>query len=365
MKVAIITHPLRHNYGGILQNYALQQVLKGMGHDVTTLEITKTDGLTLKTRLSMALRRMFYKCVDKNGRFLHIWSGLTSEQKLSANTWRFIGNNISVRRINGYPNESEYEAYVVGSDQVWRPRYFDTDIAYLAFTKDFQSVKRLAYAASFGTDQWEYSSELTEKCKLLVRRFNAVSVREESGVRLCKDNLKIDATHVLDPTMLLGKDEYLNSLGISAASCSKGIFYYFLDDNKNKKALVNKMQKTKGCECFTVNSRVEDVNAPLQDRIQPPIEDWIRAFEESSFVITDSFHGSVFSMIFNKPFIVVGNEDRGLSRFDSILSLFNQQFRLITEKDIEHLDMSVFSKAPNIEIEAMRINSFDFLKKNL
>lgn len=365
MKIAIITLPLRHNYGGILQNYALQRVLCQMGHDVTTLEITKTEGLDIKAKIVLFIRNVFYKCVDKKGRFLHIWSGLTTEQKLSANTWKFIANHINVRRINGYPNETEYDAYVVGSDQVWRPKYFDTDISFLAFAKNFKNVKRIAYAASFGTDKWEYNVDLTNKCSQLAAEYNAVSVREKSGIALCKDHLLVDAEHVLDPTLLLSKEDYISDLAIVPVTNKKGVFYYFLDENEAKRELVNKITEPNGCNSYTVNSKVENPDADLHDRIQPPIEDWIRAFVESSFVVTDSFHGTVFSMIFNKPFIVIGNENRGLSRFKSILGIFDQDFRLITESDSENLDLSIYLETPNVNLKKMRLFSIDYLKKNL
>ena len=357
--------PLRHNYGGILQNYALQRVLKEMGHDVTTLEITKTEGLPLKARIILIFRNLFYRCVDNNGRFLHILSSLTSEQKLSQNTWPFICNYINIKRINGYPKEDEYDAYVVGSDQVWRPKYFDTDIAFLAFTKNYKKTRRLAYAVSFGTDCWEYSDALSVKCSHLAAKFDAVSVREKMGIKLCKDHLHVDAIHVLDPTMLLSKNDYLQGLGIKTSYSGKELFYYFLDENENKRALVERISNCKRWKSYTVNSRVEDSNVPLNERIQPPIEDWIQAFETSSFIVTDSFHGSVFSLLFNKPFIVIGNTERGLSRFTSLMGLFNQEYRVVTENDLNDLELDTYMKQPNVDLNDKRLKSIAFIKKNL
>ncbi len=83
---------------------------------------------------------------------------------------------------------------------------------------------------------------------------------------------------------------------------------------------------------FRVNSRVEDINAPLAERVQPPVEQWLRGFIDSRFVITDSFHACVFSIIFNKPFIAVTNRGRGVSRFRSLLSMFGLESRLLDEE---------------------------------
>lgn len=364
MKIAIVTQPLRHNYGGILQNYALQQVLKGMGHDVETLEIL--PGTTSwKGKLKAFSKKIFFSIVDEKGRFLHLFTGLSSEQILGKNTRNFIRKHIKLKQALSLPKEGEYDAYIVGSDQVWRPMYSDLNLAFLGFTNGWANVKRIAYAASFGTDEWEYNEEQTRVCKKLAGLFDAVSVREKSGLRLCEDYLNVKAKHVLDPTLLHDREFYEKSLKLNDIPCKKrGVFYYFLDNNNKKEQLVNRIAKEYNCDSYTVNSRVEDACAPIEERVQPPIEEWLRGFRDAEFVVTDSFHGSVFSMVFNKPFAVVINTKRGRARFDSLLNLFGQQYRVIDGRFDNFIDKTIRS-SPDVNFKSCREYSMSFLEKYL
>ena len=112
---------------------------------------------------------------------------------------------------------------------------------------------------------------------------------------------------------------------------------YILDETPAKTALIAALAEAEGLVPFRVNSRVEDINAPLEERIQPPVEQWLRGFADAEYVITDSFHACVFSIIFNKPFFAVGNQGRGLSRFKSLLTMFGLQDRLLCAADAADL----------------------------
>ncbi len=301
---------------------------------------------------------------DKNGRFFHLVKIRFSEDVLSQNTSQFIKKYIDTKPLSTV-SSGEYEALIVGSDQVWRPAYSNLDEAYLGFAKEWVGIKRIAYAASFGSDEWEYNKEETEQCRKLIKLFDAISVREKTGISLCKEYLKVDAFHVLDPTMLLTKEDYINNLSIKDVTVSKGdLFFYFLDPSEDKYNTLDKIAKITGLSPFTVNSKVEDITATLQERIQPPVEEWIRGFYDAKFVLTDSFHGCVFSMIFDKPFVVIANNKRGRSRFDSLLEIFDQQFRLIEDvKDVKIVP-ALFNK-PNINLENKKSLSLSFLSNAL
>ena len=224
----------------------------------------------------------------------------------------------------------DFDAIVVGSDQVWRPKYFGKiEDAYLQFAKDW-NIKRIAYAASFGTAEWEYTENQTEICKDLIKKFDAVSVREDSGKDMCKKYLDVDAEHLLDPTMLLEKEDYIRIFANSGTPQSPGtLMCYILDETPEKQSLINKISREKDLIPFRVNSKVENCTAPLAERIQPPVEQWIRGFYDAEFVVTDSFHACVFSILFNKPFIAISNKGRGESRFQSLLKLFDLDNRII------------------------------------
>lgn len=370
MKIGILTLPLHTNYGGILQAYALQTILERMGHEAIVLG--KKNHAQLPPLWKMPLsysKRLIKKFIlgEKSIRIFHEQWYNKTYPIVSQYTQKFIDKYINYVTPGDLSslNPNDFDAIVVGSDQIWRPIYYrKIENAFLAFAEEWK-IKRIAYAASFGTDQWEYTSDQTEKCKNLVKKFDAVSVRESSAVNLCKEHFGINALHVLDPTMLLNKNDYISLFEASQTPKSPGnLLVYILDETHEKAELVDKIAKEKGLIPFMVNSLVDNQYAPLEKRIQPPIENWLRGFYDAEFVITDSFHGCVFSIIFGKPFIAYGNIKRGLSRFNSLLKMFSLEDRLTTSNNINQLndiDWNLIEK----KLNDLRIESFDFLKNNL
>ncbi|WP_250704042.1 polysaccharide pyruvyl transferase family protein [Bacteroides fragilis] len=334
MKIGIITQPLRTNYGGLLQAYALQTVLERMGHQVSILDVPYKKRLFLWKMPLVLAKRLILKYLL--GRKLVVFAEFIYNKQIftvSQYTRLFISkylHRIEISNFNKLDN-ANFDALVVGSDQVWRPRYND-DIykCFLDFAQSWR-VKRLSYAASFGTDQWEFTLKQTMECARLASLFDVITVREDSGVKLCSDYLGVSASHVLDPTLLLDREDYDRL--VSAISIQKSVgnmMSYVLDSSPEVTALVQKVAKQKHLILFNAISRVEDLSAPMGERIQLPVEQWLRGFQDASFVITDSFHACVFSIIYNIPFVVLGNFKRGQSRFHSLLKQFGLEDRLVS-----------------------------------
>ena len=283
-------------------------------------------------------------------------------------TDKFIDKYIKRRIVNNYTDvhENDFDAIIVGSDQIWRPKYFpNIETAYLDFTEGW-NIKRVAYAASFGTDNWEYTPKQTKICRRLLQSFDAVSVRENSGIDLCRNHFNIQATHVLDPTMLLDPEDYIKLIEVADTPKSPGtLLNYILDETPEKTALIEKIAKDKGLVPFRVNSKVENINAPLKERIQPPVEQWLRGFYDAEFIVTDSFHACVFSILFNKPFLVVGNQKRGMSRFTSLLSSFGLEDRLINDNTSNNVITDILWRDVTDLLEQKRKRSHDFLQTKL
>lgn len=366
MKIGILTIPLHTNYGGILQVYALQTVLKRLGHEVIVID--KSPYKYLKTfrkpfayTKRFVMKFMFKKDIRIRSEEYHNEIYSVVSQYIQP----FIDNNIQRVEIDDLKilKEKDFDAIVVGSDQIWRPKYYPkVENAYLDFTEKW-NIKRITYAASFGTDKWEYSKKQTKRCGKLLKKFDAVSVREDSAIKLCNDYYDVNATQMLDPTMLLEVKDYIEIFEKSNVPKSKGtLLDYILDETDEIRSLIDKIAKRKGLIPFKVNSMVEDVNAPLEERIQPPVDQWLRGFYDAEFVVTDSFHACVFSILFNKPFIVVGNMERGLARFESFLKMFELEDRMIT--DLTNFDVSQM-KSFKVEISEKRKEAIYFLKKNL
>lgn len=346
MKIGILTLPLNSNYGGVLQAYALQTVLKRMGHDVLEVELKKNLRWQYPPLWKMPLsfgKRFLFKYIvrRKNQKILLERYERKIYPLLVHDILEFISKYIKQFKVDKFIDcKGKFDAFVCGSDQIWRYKYyplFEGDIAnvYLKFLGD-DSCKRIAYAASFGTDNWEYPAKETAECKNWIQKFDTVSVRENTGVKLCSTYYDIKAKHVLDPTMLLSKEDYVALIEKSDVPKSKGnLFCYILDNTDEKMNVVKNIEKQRHLSSFFMNGDCGNWTEDLEKRIQPPVESWLRAFYDSEFIVTDSFHACVFSILFHKQFLVIGNKERGLARIYSLLSMFGLEDRLTSDTGLD------------------------------
>lgn len=342
MKVAIVTLPLHTNYGGLLQAYALKSCLESFGHDVTVLDLQEKMPVPKGMRALVKYAGRAFKRLVKGKNGPEVFRELRYRREfptLSAATEEFVRKYIEPRVISSYSDvkEGEYDAFVVGSDQVWRPRFFNKiEDAFLAFTKDWD-VRRVAYAASFGTDQLEYEFIQLEECARLLDRFDGVSVREDSAVGMCEEGFDYEgAFHVLDPVMLPDTDVYMDMLSEVKEHPAKGrIVTYILDPSAEKDNVVSFIKRVSGLEVHDVSVNPYASDKPLAERVVPPLEGWLAAFHDADFVVTDSFHGCVLSIMMRKRFVAVGNSRRGMARLSSLLNIFGLDMRLVHGIDPE------------------------------
>jgi polysaccharide pyruvyl transferase WcaK-like protein len=371
MKIAILTQPLHNNYGGNLQNFALQKVLKDLGHEPITIDRHSPISLRTKLRLGYFKRLLLHYLKGEpkpsfNAYFISKKQQADIRQEIS----RFIDTHItktprlySDKAVQAIFKENNFEAVIVGSDQCWRPMYSPNIYTYyLDFLKDNKEIKKLAYAASFGTDQWEYTEEQTVRCKKLIQQFDLVTVREKAAVNLVTEKLNKDAEFVLDPTLLLSKEDYIELFVGKNLPDNKGIYTYILDDSDWKTQVVETAKETLGLPQFSNQHNKHTVN---NEKI-PSIESWIKGFADADFVVTDSFHGTVFSIIFNKPFISLVNVSRGASRFESILGEFDLMQRLASDFDQQYIEAlieeAIAYDGVNQKLDALRSHSKEVLK---
>ena len=375
MKIAIITLPLHVNYGGLLQAYALKSVLEGMDNEVTVLDPKDKMPLPLWWKApAIYLKRALLNLVNK-GKGPEVFRELRARRDfpvISANTGRFVAEYINPRVIKDYDEiEEEFDAFVVGSDQVWRPRYFGKiENAFLDFTSEWD-VLRISYAASFGTDELEYEYAGLEECSRLLQRFDAVSVREDSAVKICDEWFSYKgAVQVLDPVMLLSAQTYLDMAAKDPFKPAEGkIITYMLDKHNNTGNISEFVSKVTGNSIYDISVNPGNPAIPVQDRVVPPVERWIASIANSSFVITDSFHVCVLSILFHKPFLVIANSVRGLPRISSLLRLFGLESRLVQGIDPEDDGQGWLLEMDweNVEkvLEEQRNLSFEFLKRSI
>lgn len=365
MKIGVLTLSLHTNYGGILQAYALQKVLQDMGHDVVLLDSYPQCPTLNPFPLQQLfyLKRLLIKVVAP-----HKAIPLFYEKEAMARYWKKEHIRQFYRQhVRHVPfgadvtlEPNDFDALIVGSDQVWRPMYSPNILdAYLSFAQEWPHVKRIAYAASFGTAAWEYSEEQTSECCRLAQMFDAVSVREESAVTLCKEHLGVNASWVLDPTLLVDTRHYMEHIAKADAEYpSPMCFGYILDASDEKEAIFNHIATTQGLQMSSFQNVDDSDNGAA-----PSVESWLKAFHDAEFVFTDSFHGCVFSIIFNKPFVVYGNVNRGMARFQSLLSMFGLENRLVsTPNEAANVVCQLIDwDTVNNRLSELRIQSLEFL----
>ncbi|MGQ7262230.1 polysaccharide pyruvyl transferase family protein [Vreelandella sp. V005] len=375
MKITILTQPLGHNYGGLLQAYALQCYLKSIGCDVETLD-RRSPGNTstpIKTQLINVMRLLAgrIKSIPTTKKQLLVLKNLAEfrDQRLT-----MTKTVTSEEEIRDYARNQNIDAFIVGSDQVWRPRYSPSILNfYLDFLDDVSSpAKRISYAASFGVDVWEYQDDVTKRCKTLIKKFDAVSVREQSAMELCKSKLDTNAEWVVDPTLLLEVADYQALIDTCEINHNKDcIISYVLDSGADKRSIANIVSNSVNKKVVSIKPenkisqfRSKDINRC----VYPKVEKWLQSIKDSSFVVTDSFHGTVFAIFFNRPFIAIGNSRRGMARFESLLSHFGLVNRLVensnevTQELIKQkIDWATVNKIREQQAEVGRA----FIQKNL
>ena len=346
MRIALLNLPIDNNYGGNLQRYALIKVLQDMGHDVEHVQLKSTDkhSWTIPFRI---LKRTFVRIFNHNQEIFIERNRKKKIAEILPFYKQYIPHSSEEYDENNIHELCHYDAYIVGSDQVWRKKISKNNLPllFLNFISD-RNIVKLAYSVSFGCDVNELNKSEINLLGELYSRFTAVSVREFSGIDLIKSyGWELPKPiQLLDPTFLLSIDNYKCIIDNNRTSKSKGeLFCYLLDPSSEKYDKVRQISSSKGFVPFFCT---------LNDRIS--IEQWLKSFYDAKYVITDSYHGMVFSIIFNKPFYLFRNEKRGNSRFDTLFNLFKI-------KDTENIDWKIV----NGVIAYKRSCSIAFLSSNL
>lgn len=351
MKIGILTLPLHTNYGGILQAYALQTVLERMGHEVEIIKWEKKifTGFPFYKRPFIYAKRLL-KHEELYREYREQQESCIVYEHLQESIDRMI--HFSTQMIHNkmmlveYCNKTQFDAIVVGSDQVWRKSYetksfFEKFLPSNKFPNldtyflDFVSLldrrpQLLAYAASFGVEYEELDKSEVEHYGNLAKRFDIISVREQQAVNMIQNAYKWreDISWVLDPTMLLSADDYKCLYSQAAIKPEKPyLLYYVLDSTLEKTSLMHLLARELSLNVISVSPNSQSGN--IRERVLPSVETWLSYFLTADFVLTDSFHGMVFSILFKKPFYVMGNKKRGLARFTSLLEMLGLEDRLI------------------------------------
>lgn len=358
MKIGILTYWWgSDNYGQILQCYALQKYLRDSGHDAFLIrynynnEVFKVKSPIWKRAFRALNPAIFYNHFASKKRHKRaLWANGERKFDEFRNKYISLSKDSYLRYENLKMTPPEADAYIVGSDQVWNFSFAniqDVKPVVHSYMLDFgnKDVKRLSYAASWGVSS--ISTELKEEITPLLKNFDYVSVREQNGVNLCKQCGRYDAEWVCDPTLLLSAENYraLYSENEIRKPQKKYIFIYMLA-NQYDFDLDAVYQFAKKRE-FDVLFVTGNYGVDKRKTFSATIHEWLYLIDNAEYVISNSFHCAVFSILFNKQFGVVkltGIHEGMNTRLDSLFELFGISERFITTKDFSVLDKHYVSK---------------------
>ena len=257
--------------------------------------------------------------------------------------------------------ESYFDYIFLSSEQIWG--YFDKkyffDIAFLKFAENW-TIPKFIYAASFGRDKWFYNKYEEKIAKKLLKNFTGISFREKGLVKLAKEHLGIESEFVLDPTLLINTKYYLKEIKHYKSEFSpddKFIFVYQLNEDIILENVIKESSKK-------FNYKINKHQLKNNDYV----ESFIFGISNCQAVITDSFHGTIFSIRFNKQFIAFMNVEVGKGRFDSLKEAFNIGNRIIYPSDRDKIDINLLLQPPNVNkklFNEFQTFSINYLKKHL
>jgi hypothetical protein len=355
MKIGIMTFWWAdENYGQILQCYALQKYLRNMGHDAYLIRYDSRNDY-IRTPV---WKRLLHACNPKIlYNYFRFRKQTYNNKKEKENDPRYFDafrKNFIMQSEKIYyyykelvSNPPEADIYIVGSDQVWNnfSRSFESTKARLkAYLLDFgnSKIKRIAYAASFGKEKVD--NAVIKEMSPLLKKFAFVSVREKSGLDICRQCGIDNAEWVVDPTMLLSKEEYrsLYDMNSIIKQIKKPYCFLYILGNEYDFSL-----KTVYAWANKKNLDIIYVSGTFQhDRYKKhfaSIPEWIFLIDNAEYVITNSYHGSVFALLFQKKFGVIPltGKDSGMNtRLDCLFELFNLSARFVHD-DLSIVDIEI------------------------
>ena len=342
MKVSIITYHDEDNYGATLQAYATYKSVESLGYKPEIINLHLPYRFSLATKIVFSLKRWRFNSFRR--RFMPCKTKVFH----------------SVEELRQNPPTSDI--YLVGSDQTWNPTISRANA--LAYFLDFgrADTKRISYASSFGFSHWE-DTEVAKKERVqqLLSRFKTILVRESDAVKILKEEFGLSATQVVDPVLLF--PSYPELTGDIEESDRIIVYKIKNDAGFYKKAVTIGLQL--GCEIHSVGS-MRRLNG-IQTRYPERVEKWVKNIATARYVFTDSFHGTVLSLLYHRQFVVYVGDRKKLSRIVSLLKLLDLEDRLCDD-NVETIKIAELLRTPinykNVDaiLEKERIKSLDFLR---
>lgn len=335
--VGIVGWWFASNYGSCLTYYALGNVLADMGKQIILIKLPTMSGLPwdVDTKISIDFLKKFFK--------------ISNDRDFS-----------TLHEVNHF-----CDAFMLGSDQMWRVD--SLRLVGYSFFLDFvdKNKKKIAFSTSFGNEHFSNNVEITATASDFLKRFDAISVREKSGINTCKKEFGVDAEQILDPVFLCKKEVYERVMeDVQDKVPDKYLLCYILDPSPGKVAAARKLAEHEGLEILTILGMKEYSNAINHwniGKVLPKVtpEQFLYYIKNCSYLLTDSHHGTCFGIIFEKQYVAFVNKGRGATRFETVADILGLRDRLfydpvtplISKKVFEPIDYSSVKQRLQPEID--------------
>ncbi len=370
-----------NNYGTSLQGYAMLKKIQQLGYEVEVIQYTK--------RLSVWQKMKFVVNALRAGEWKNIKHRLTDKQILKKYPAYAAGIAERTKAVDAYKQKKltplfheyigydalhksslNYDAVVVGSDQVWTPMSLPNKFFNLLFVDD--RVRKVAYASSFGVS--EIPSFQRKATGAYLDRFYKIGVREQRGKEIVEELSHQKATIVADPTMLLSREEWEQEIADAHTTTNEPyIFCYFLGTNQEARKAANELKAKTGYKIITIRHMDEYVPEDEQFGDEAPYSidpnDFVKYISRAAYICTDSFHCTVFSILFHRQFMTfyrfaATNKTGRNSRIDSLFNILGLQNRLYAG-NVFAIDHLITYDKVDEKLKKLRENSLAFLKSSL
>lgn len=309
MKVSILTYHWEDNYGAAMQAYATYRAVKELGHTPEFIDLRLPFNPSLKSRIVFALKHYRFNSFRK--KFF---------QNLTKKTYW------SVEELRNNPPESD--CYLVGSDQTWNPQIGKALLPAFFLTFGSESVRRVSYATSIGLNDWEESSYISnEEIRAALKRFHKILLRENSAIKIANEVFGAQSKQVIDPVLLF--PSYPELTGDIEPS-NEVVTYKLIYDN----GFYEMAYQIAASMSLPIRS-IGSVRKPKGYRASYPesVPGWIKRIGGASLVLTDSFHGTVLSLLYHRPFVIYIGDPNRVTRIISLLSQLGLSERILTSKN--------------------------------
>lgn len=386
-KIAVVSCYFKHNYGSMLQAYATQMALDKLNYDNETIDITGFDGEIKKAKLKYFAKASLTSDIllSKFGMAKNVLKKKLSKgeytNKIQIRDKKFDDFSKKYFRLSPIYSsmtelsnkcEERYSSVLVGSDQLWLPANIAANYYTLSFVPD--TVNTIAYSTSFGQSQLPKS--VAKKASVFLNKIKHIGVREETGQKLVKDIVGRNVPVVCDPTMLFTGEEWMSIQQEAPIVDGKYIFCYFLGNNPSHREFVKRLKKKTGYKVVALTHLDEYIKSDENYADETPYDvdpaDFVNLIRNAKYICTDSFHCSVFSILYRKQFLTFRRFNRDTiqstnSRLDSLFNLVGVDNRFVNPEDDvkKYLNIDTDYDLVHEKLAKVREQSYIYLKKSL